>query len=91
MQTDDGFPGFGIFMPASGAFQTSEGKKRIIEQKIFDTAFFLPFKDNIRSTSGTKKVLLWTGLEICLGGVSACNEMFFLNFFLKRNFLPTWS
>lgn len=43
IQTGDGFPGFGIFLPASSAFQKIERKKRIITQKFFSNVFFWPF------------------------------------------------
>lgn len=43
VQADDGFPGFGSFMPASSAFRKSERKKRITEQKFFGNFFFRPF------------------------------------------------
>lgn len=41
--SDDGFPGFGSFMPVSSAFQKSERKKRIIEQKLFGNWFSFAF------------------------------------------------
>lgn len=89
VQTDAGFPGFGS-LPASNAFQKSEKKKRIIEQKFFGNCFFGLFKNNIRDIGNIKNVLLWIDLETYLGGVSACNETFF-KYFLKKNFLHTWS
>lgn len=73
VQTDDNFPGFRSFMPASSAFQKSERKKRIIEQKFYGNCSFGLLKKNVQDIGNIKDVPLQIDLETCLGGVLACN------------------
>lgn len=60
-------------MPASSAFQKSERKKRIIEQKFYGNCVFGLLKKNVQDIGNIKDVLLQIDLETCLGGVLACN------------------